>query len=568
MADSRRPAGAVRQTLDRCKAELLIAGAVSFGVNLLTLALPVYTLELYDRVLPSQSTDTLIALSILACFCLGVLALLSYLRTRLLSLIGEKVELMLSDLTVGATVRRALRTQTTRSAQGMRDLGALRAFISGNDMATLFDAPFLPVYLVVIFAFTPMLGWIAVAGAVALIVMALINEWATHRWYGRASQAGVEAYANAEATVRNAEAIEAMGMMDAVRKRWHHDWGRSLDASRIAADRANSIASITKFLRLALQVAIAGAGAIAVLDHSITSGAMIVSSILLGRALAPIENAIGTWKNLINTQGAWRRLDQLIGTPEEDEIMDLPEPTGRLRVDGLVFGLNGRAILNNVQFALEPGESLGIIGPSAAGKSTLAKLLIGVWPPAGGSVRLDDAEIFKWPSERRGQHIGYLPQDVELFNGTVRMNIARLTNGPSQSVVAATRAAGIHEMILHLPQGYETPIGEGGLALSAGQRQRIGLARALYGSPKLLVLDEPNSNLDADGEVALAAAIKTAQESGTTVVVIAHRPTILAEVDKLLVMRDGRVELFGPRQAVLQRMTATAQPIRPLVAAG
>jgi ATP-binding cassette subfamily C protein/ATP-binding cassette subfamily C protein EexD len=428
---------------------------------------------------------------------------------------------------------------------------------------TLFDVPWVPIFLAVIFLLNPVLGWIALVGAALLFLLTLANEWATGKLLRQASTGAMASQRRAESIVRNAEVIDSMGMGPAVLQRWREGLSASLPQQDRAADRAALMLSITRFLRLAVQVAVLGVGALLVLEQQITAGASIAASIIMGRALAPVEQMIGGWKQLVQARQGYRRLLAFLALPRlRPPGMALPEPTGQVAAERVTFGFPGQpvAIIKGVSFNLAAGESLAVIGPSAAGKTTLIRLMIGTLQPSAGTVRLDGADVFTWLREDFGRHVGYLPQDVELFDGTVLRNIARMADPDPELAFEAARLAGCHEMILRLPQGYDTEIGDGGQHLSGGQRQLIGLARALYGAPKLVVLDEPNSNLDGDAEQALIRGIEALKRRGVTVVLVSHRPTLVQGVDKVLLMRDGAVEAFGPRAEVLKRLVQQARP--------
>ncbi|MBC7136388.1 MAG: type I secretion system permease/ATPase, partial [Oceanibaculum nanhaiense] len=444
-----------------------------------------------------------------------------------------------------------------QESQVLRDLDTLRNFMTTSGIFALFDAPWVPVFIFVMFLFHPMIGAVGVAGAVILFALALATELRTRDPLRLASMYASRANDFAETSRRNAEVVQSLGMIGGVRRKWQGMHDAALSLQSIASDRAGSITGASRAFRFTLQVAILAVGAYYVLQHEITPGVMIAGSIIMGRALAPVEQAIGVWRQFIQSRSAYDRIKTLLAkAPPKQPSMPLPAPKGKLLVDKVVFGHpGGKPVLKGVSFSLEPGESVGIIGPSAAGKSTLARILAGAWLPAAGSVRLDGVDLATWDREDAGQYVGYLPQDVELFGGTVKENIARFQDAEPEQIIEAARKADVHEMVLQLPKGYETEIGESGSSLSGGQRQRLGLARALFGNPRFLVLDEPNSNLDSDGEEALRQTILQLKAEGVTVVVIAHRPSILSVVDKVLFLRDGLPEMFGPRADVLARLT-------------
>ena len=552
----------VRAALGRSRGAFFMTGVFSFFINLLMLTAPLYMLQIYDRVLASRSEPTLIVLTVLAGGLLLVMGGLDLIRSRVLVRVGVKMDALLNARVFSAVFAQALRGARGQRAQALRDLDSLRQFLTGPGPFAFFDAPWAPLYLAVVFIFHPVLGFVALAGAVVLFSMALINELVTRRPLQLANAQAIAANGFAEASLRNAEVLEALGMLPEIRKRWtaQHCQGLALQAT--ASDRAATLTSWSKAVRISLQVAILGAGAALAIQQIITPGVMIAASILMGRALAPVEQAIGQWRHFVGARQAYRRLNELLqAIPEDEARLTLPKPEGRLSVEQLVAAPPGsqKPVLKGVSFKLEPGEALGVIGPSASGKSTLARNLVGVWAPQSGAVRLDGAEVQGWDAEQLGPYLGYLPQDVELFAGNVAENIARFSAEASpEAVVAAARAAGVHDMILQLDKGYDSEIGEQGCVLSGGQRQRVGLARALYGEPALVVLDEPNASLDAAGDEALTQAILGLKARGATVVVMAHRPSAIAAVDKLLMLRDGRVEAFGPKEEVIAKVTKAA----------
>ncbi|EAR21906.1 type I secretion system permease/ATPase [Nitrococcus mobilis] len=533
-------------------------GIFSFFINALMLTVPLYMLQVYGRVLASRSEDTLLMLTILALGLLLTLGLVDLARSRILVRVGARFDNRLSDSVLSAMLVSRLRSQRTHG-QPLRDLETIRTFLTGPGLLALFDAPWTPIFILVIFVLHPVLGFVALGGAVILFALAIVGELITRGPLREASKVSVNSHAFAESSLRNAEAIQAMGMMTGLLRRWLRRQETAIALQALASDRAGGVSASAKIVRQLLQIGMLGVGAYLAIRQVITPGVMVVASIIMARALAPVEVAINSWRSFLSARSAYARLQDLMAQwRPAQEPMKLPKPSGVLAVEGVVAAPPGatKAILKGVSFALSKGEMLGLIGPNAAGKSTLARLLVGVWEPAAGHIRLDGADVCRWNREQLGPHVGYLPQDVELFDGTVAENIARFHEQPAgDKVVAAAKRADVHEMILELPEGYDTPIGEGGSVLSAGQRQRIALARALYGDPVLIVLDEPNSNLDAEGEEALRTALTNLRAAGKTVVVIAHRPAIINAVDKLLVLRDGRVNMFGPPAEVLPSVT-------------
>jgi PrtD family type I secretion system ABC transporter len=553
---------ALKDSLSRCRRGLVAVAGFSMVINLLMLTVPLFMLQVFDRVLTSQSTQTLLYLSLIAVGALILLGLFELMRSRVLVRIGSWVDRVLSPIVFKRGLDNALVGSAYRT-EALRDVGVLRGFLGGGGIMALFDSPWVPIYILVIWLLHPMLGAFALAGAVALFVLALVNHLLTHRKLAEANAAASKNFRGAESAFRNAEVIDGMAMGSALARRWDAGNARILALQAGASDHAGTLAAMTKSFRLMLQVGILGLGAWYVLQAQLTPGGMIAASIILGRALAPVEQAIGAWKQMMGAREAWRRLSELFARPPlHPDAMPLPRPRGQLAVENVSWSPPGMRvpIIKAVSLALEPGEVLAVIGPSAAGKSTLARLMVGIGQPQIGRVRLDGADVFSLSRDSFGDYVGYLPQDVELFPGTIRENIARMEDGDPDKVVAAARMAGVHDMILRLADGYDTDIGDQGALLSGGQRQRIGLARALYGGPALLVLDEPNSNLDSTGEEALNSAIAAAKENGTTVVLVAHRPSMMAHVDKIAVLNAGQLQSFGPRDEVLAQMRPRAVP--------
>jgi PrtD family type I secretion system ABC transporter len=551
----------VRALVARLRPLFFYAGLFSLAINLLLLVPPLYMLQVFDRVLASRSTETLAVLTVAGVVALLVMALLDVLRTRLLAVAGAAL-----DRGVGPRVLEGLLAQTARLSgagylNGLRDVNTVRGFLGGPGLMALYDAPWLPFFLLVIFLFHPLLGVVSLAGAVFMVILAVLNERLTRKPLERAQTESRRAGRFIDANVRNAEVVHALGMLPAVTRRWERLNDASLAEHARAARTGSFFSGFTKFARQFIQLAMLAVGAYLVVVQDVTAGVMIASTILLGRALAPVETLVAGWRSLVEARAAWRRLDQLLkDTPEAEARTELPVPAGALAVERAVFAFKGaeKPVLRGVSFQLERGDALGLIGPTASGKSTLARLIVGVWKPSAGVVRLDGADVSAWPREQLGPRIGYLPQDVELFGGTVADNIARLAEPDAAEVVGAAQRANVHDLILRLPKGYDTEIGEAGQALSPGQRQRIALARALYGKPRLVVLDEPNANLDHEGEEALARTLQLLKADGVTVVIIAHRPSVLRGVDKMLVLKEGLVERFGSREEIMARVARQA----------
>ncbi|MGF7211339.1 PrtD family type I secretion system ABC transporter [Skermanella aerolata] len=561
--------------LSRCRRALTGVMLFSAVLNVLMLTSSVYMLQVYDRVLSSGSIETLLYLTIIAALALLLLSLLDTLRSRMLDRVSTWLERRVGPFAFRRALDASL-SQRDYQGESLRDLGAVRTFL-GSGIATLFDVPWVPVYLAVVYLLHPLMGHVALAGAVILFLLALASDLAARRPLREANRSATRSMRTVDGALRNAEAIDAMGLTDGVLRRWAGLSHGALSMQSLASDRAAAIQGAAKFVRLFVQTAILGVGAWLVIRQEVSGGAMIAGSIIMGRALAPVEQAIGTWKQMIQAREAYKRLAAFLALPPlRAEAMPLPAPEGRLSVEGVCFGLQGKPlILKSVSFKADPGEAVCIIGPSAAGKSSLARLLVGVRSPQTGIVRLDGADIFSWPKSDLGRHVGYLPQDVELFSGTIRENIARLEEADPANVVAAARMANCYDMILKLENGYDTEIGEAGVRLSGGQRQRIALARAVFGRPRLVILDEPNASLDGEGEEALNRAIAALKASGSTVIVIGHRPSLLQEVTKVLVLVAGQVEMFGPRAEVMDRLTrrnvqpvAAGSPARAQAAAG
>jgi PrtD family type I secretion system ABC transporter len=548
----------LRGVFHGCRRYFLTALIFSLAINLLYLAAPLYMLQVYDRVISSASHVTLAMLTIVLLFALVALAGLDFVRARVLTRASMRLDRQMAARVLTATVESSAKGATPTS-QTLRDFDTFRQFVTGAGIHAIFDLPWAPIYIFVIFLLHPLLGAFALGSAIILIALAVLGQWRVRGPLGEANVQAARNYAFTDMSLRNSEVVRAMGMMPGLLQRWDRDRSQALERQVVASDRAANNASIVRFLRLSMQSLILGLGAYLVIDRLATVGVMFAASILLGRALQPVEQMVGGWRNMLSARGAFHRLKALLlNYPVADPTLALPQPAGRLSVEGLSYGIPGSQspILRGVSFRLEAGEILGVIGPSGAGKSTLARQIVGVLAPSTGAVRLDGADVSTWPREALGRHLGYLPQDIELFADTVAANIGRFrVEDDDNDVIEAAKLAGVHEAILRLPKGYETNVGDGGAVLSGGIRQRIGLARAVYGSPSFVVLDEPSSNLDTDGDASLLRCITELKRRGTTVVVISHRPNTLGVADKLLVMRDGMVELFGPRNEVIGKLT-------------
>jgi len=552
-----RPSSDVRRALRSCRAAFWGIGVFTAAANVLALAGPLYMLQLYDRVLTSRSVPTLIGLTLGLLLVYFIYCILDIIRVRMLSRIGVRVDRRLRDRVLSAIAIMPLRTQTNSGLQPLRDLDQIRSFLSGLGPTALFDFPWMPLYFGIIYVLHPWLGLFAIVGGVLLIVLTMLTEVRSRQPTQAAASTGSARQNFGELVRRNAEVIQALGMRGHLQPRWAALNEAHLSAQSEIADLTSAYGSTTKIMRMLLQSLVLGLGAYLVIIEQATAGVMIAASILVSRALAPIEVAIGNWRSFVAARQSAARLDRLLAQlPNEAGTLALPKPREGLSVEGLWAAAPGaqRPILQNVTFALKAGAGLGIIGPAAAGKSTLARILVGAWRPQRGTVRLDGAAIDQWSPNELGRHIGYLPQDIELFAGTVADNIARFDpDAPSEAIVAAAMQAGVHDMILRLANGYQTQIGEAGTVLSAGQRQCVALARALYGDPFLVVLDEPNSSLDAAGDVALAHAISAIRNRGGMVIVITHRRSALAPLDQLMVLGDGQIRAFGPKGEVIQQ---------------
>ena len=569
-ADNTGMRSAVGRALISARKAFWGVGIFSVFVNMLMLTGPIYMLQVYDRVLASRSISTLVAISILMAALYAFMGFLDFCRSRVLIRLANQFEESLGERTYRIWLKQGLMGRAAARHAPLNDLSTLRQFLSGNAPGTFFDIPWVPLFIIVIFFLHWTLGVLAIFGGIVIFFAAMMNEWGTRKPLVESMKLRRMEQAFAQQTHRNADTIEAMGMGDNMRRRWQSMSRQSAKESQIASDRSGSSTAFSKAFRMFIQSAILGLGGALAVKQIITPGAMIAGSIIMGRALAPIQMAIGQWRGFNAARDAYSRLNAFYEiVPEDGDNLQLPAPTGHLRVENLTAGPPGAqsAILAGLHFDLKPGQGLGVIGPSAAGKSTLARLLVGIWLPQKGAVRLDGATFDQWSHDEIGKYIGYLPQEVELFDGTVGENISRFNgDAESEAIVEAARWAGVHELILRLPEGYDTKIGEGGAVLSGGQTQRVALARALYGDPVLIVLDEPNASLDAEGDAALSRAIAEARKRNKTVVVMAHRPSAIAAVDQLLMLKDGRQTAFGPKEEVLKELRAQnpqAQPSKP-----
>ncbi|UFN51093.1 type I secretion system permease/ATPase [Roseomonas sp. OT10] len=544
------------RALAACRAQFVAVGVFSGVVNLLQLTVSLYMMQVFDRVLATRSMDTLFWLTLIAGAALLLLALLEGMRSTVMQRAAAWIENRVAPEAFMRALEAQLRNRPYRM-EALRDLTMARNWLGSPGALSLYDVPWVPIYLGVIFLLHPVLGFIALGGAVVLFCLTLVSEATTSPLLKKANNSLLTTHRRAEVIARNAEVIDSMGMGPAVLRRWREGMAEAAPLQDRATDRSNLVSAVTKFTRLILQVAILGVGAWLTVRQDLTAGASIAGSIIMGRALAPVEQVIGGWKSLVQVRQALLRLKNFLGTPRiRPPGMPLPEPQGALSIERLTYAPPGQsaAIIKGLSFGIGKGDSVAIIGPSGSGKTTLVRLLIGTLAPSAGAVRLDGADVSTWLREDLGRHVGYLPQDVELFEGSVFRNIARMGEAMPEDVFEAARLAGCHEMILRLQHGYDTEVGESGQQLSGGQRQLVGLARALFGAPKLVVLDEPDSSLDGDAEARLLSALRELKAQGTTVILVSHRPVLVQVVDKVMVLRDGSIEAFGPRQEVLSRV--------------
>jgi ATP-binding cassette subfamily C protein len=560
----------LREALNSCRHAFLGVGLFSGLINLLYLTGPLFMLEVYDRVLPSRSVPTLVGLVGVVGVIFAFQGFLDLIRGRMFSRIGAALDERLSQRVFNALVRLPLKGRSSGDGlQPLRDLDQVRSFLSGGGPLALFDLPWMPLYLAMCFLFHFLIGTAALFGAAVLIIVTILTEMLTRRPLREAAGFSISRSTIAGACRRNTEAVQAMGMGPQMTDAWGKSNSAYMTSQQRASDVASGFGALSKVLRLMLQSGVLGLGAYLVLNQEATAGIIIASSILVSRALQPVELAIANWRGFLGARQSWRRLNELLTALPAGELpLPLPRPKKSLSVEAISIVPPGtqRLVVQDMSFRLSSGQGLGIIGPSASGKSSLARAIVGVWVPVRGKVRYDGAALEQWSPEMLGRHVGYLPQDVELFDGTVAQNVSRFEGEPDpDKIIAAAQTAGVHDIILRLPEGYETRIGEGGAALSGGQRQLLGLARALYSDPFLVVLDEPNSNLDAEGEKALTEAIRGVRSRGGIIIVIAHRPSAVVAVDQLLVMADGRMKALGPKEEILSQINRPSLvPTAPL----
>lgn len=557
----------IKQALEKCRAAFKVVFVFAFFINLLMLVTPLYSLQVLDRVLGSGNLNTLLMLSLIIGFVYFTTTLLQIARSFTLIKIGEWLDNTLSPIIFAHSITASATKINPASSQLLRDFQTLKTFLTSTGINTLFDAPWSIVYFIIIFLIHPYIGYVALFGAIIIVGFAFFNAVATNRTLGEATELSVRAMSQAEIASRNAEAVEAMGMINNVKANWAKFNTASLAKVSVASYRNGIISNFSRFVRNLMQMAVTGIGAyVVVVSNSteMTTGGMIASSIIVGKALAPFDNSIAMWKSISSAMKAYKGINESFDKiADRKQSMPIPSIDGALAVENVYYAppsfnknpmqqsMPPRYILKGISFNIQPGEILAIIGPSGSGKSTLAKLIVGVWQATTGSIRLDGGDVYTWDRANFGEHVGYLPQGIELFSGTVKENIAKMSADiDPEKVVDPAKMCGAHEMILSLQNGYDTDIGSGGANLSGGQKQRIGLARAFYGNPKLVVLDEPNANLDEAGELALAQALKEAREKKIGVIVISHRPAILSNVDKIMVVQDGCVTNIGTREEI------------------
>ncbi|MCE7915499.1 MAG: type I secretion system permease/ATPase [Nitrosomonas sp. PRO4] len=556
------PQNEVALALASFKSTFRNIGVFSAVINMLMLMPAIYMLQLYDSVLTSRNEMTLLMLTLIMLGAYIFMGALEYVRSFVLIRVGAQLDMKLNKRVYTAAFEQSLKQGDGNAGQALKDLTNLRQFLTGNALFAFFDAPWFPIFLIVIFMFHPILGVFALCGTSILITLAYINEKVSHKPLADANTMAIASTNIASNNLRNAEVIEAMGMLPNIQSRWYKLHSRFLNLQAEASEKSGIVTALSKSFTVALQSLMLGLGALLVLENSITPGMMIAGSILLGRAIAPVQLLISVWKQIGSTRSAYERLTKLLEqNPAREAGMALPKPKGTISVENVTAIPPGGKVpvIKGLNFSLAAGEVLGVIGPSGSGKSTLARLLVGVWPAAAGKVRLDGADVYLWNKDELGPHIGYLPQDIELFAGTISENIARFGEIDAEKVILAAKRAGVHDMILNMPEGYDTPLGDGGAGLSGGQKQRLGLARTMYDDPSLIVLDEPNSNLDDVGEQALLAALIDLKKRGKTIVLVTHRTSIISVTTKLLLLQDGMAKMFGPTNQIIERLTKQQQ---------
>ncbi len=534
------------------------AALLSLCVNVLLLTVPLFMLQVQDRVIVSRSYDTLTMLLVIAVGGLALYGVIEFIRSLTFQTMASIFARRLNLPALQAAVTAALEQGSAQATQAIRDLNDIRYFIASSAIATPLEAAWSPIFLAVLFAFHPIYGLVGVVSLLILLVLGVLSDVLTRRVLKQANEEGVAAINDVGASLRHAETIEAMGMLPALARRWRAQQMAMIEHLDLGTRRGKLIAALTRTSRMVMQLAIYATGAVLIIRNEVSVGTLMAASILLGRLLAPFDSMIADWRQWVLAAGAWKRVRELLSArASQRETLPTPPTQGTLAIDRLIYAPHGaeQTVIKGISFSLEPGEALGVVGPSGAGKSTLARLLVGVLRPNAGGVYLDGHNAYLWERGSFGAMVGYLPQSVSLLNGTIAENIARMGTPDPQALLHAARLAGVHELIGRLPLGYDTPVNDGDFKLSGGQRQRIGLARALYGSPRLIVLDEPNANLDAEGEQSLIRAVNAAREDGAIIVLIAHRPSVMQVVDKILVLREGRISQFGPRSAIAGMIT-------------
>ena len=553
----------LEEALKLCKGAFLSAAGFSLLINFLMITPSIYMLQVYDRVVATGNKSTLLMLTLIVIVLFITMASLEWVRSQILVKVSTRLEMLLNQRLFQIAFKQSLYSGGQRATtQPLDDLTGLRQFLTGNGLFAFFDAPWMPIYLILLFMFHPWFGWFSIMTAILLGIVAGVTEKATTKILGEANNVSMATRGALGRNLRNAEVIESMGMLGKIRQRWMVGAVKVLDLQATASSRAGLLTALSKVIRMSSQSLVLGLGAYLVIEREISPGLMIAGSILMGRALAPIDLIIGSWKGFISARGQYKRLnDILLQIPADKEHMLLPDPEGRIQLENAVVVPPGSKlpVIKGINLVIEKGDIVGVIGPSGAGKSTLARAILGIWPTANGAIRLDGAEVFNWDREHLGDFIGYLPQDIELFEGTISENIARFGDIDPEQVVEAAKMADVHDLILRFPEGYDTLIGSSGGNLSGGQRQRIGLARALYGNPVLVVLDEPNSNLDEQGEAALEKALIKLKQKQSTVLIITHRNSVLSKVDKLLILSDGALAVYGPRDQVIAHLQQQQQ---------
>ncbi|MGZ8174227.1 MULTISPECIES: type I secretion system permease/ATPase [Methylobacter] len=558
----------LEEALKLCKGAFLSAAGFSLLINFLMITPSIYMLQVYDRVVATGNKSTLLMLTLIVVVLFITMAALEWVRSQILVRVSSRLEMLLNERLFQVAFKQSLYSGGQRaSTQPLDDLTGLRQFLTGSGLFAFFDAPWMPVYLALLFIFHPWYGWFSVFTAILLCLVAAATEKATTKILSEANNVAMTTRGALGRNLRNAEVIESMGMLGKIRQRWMVGAIKVLDLQAIASSRAGLLTALSKVIRMTSQSLILGLGAYLAIEREVSPGVMIAGSILMGRAMAPIDLIIGSWKGFISARGQYKRLNDILRQiPADKEHMLLPDPEGRILLENAVVIPPGSKlpVIKGISLGIEKGDIVGILGPSGAGKSTLARAILGIWPTASGAIRLDGAEIFNWDREHLGDFIGYLPQDIELFDGTISENIARFGDIDPEKVVAAAKMADVHDLILRFAEGYDTIIGASGGNLSAGQRQRIGLARALYGNPVLVVLDEPNSNLDEQGEAALEKALLQLKQKQSTVLIITHRNSVLSKVDKLLILKEGALAVYGPKDQVVAHLQQQQQAAMPV----